>query len=176
MLKTKRENLLGNVRDPLNQWTGQSFASINAMAIQYVLIGPARLFRQAALAPLPWGFLVGAGAPLLVFGLYRLFPRAGFERFNTTILLSALAFFYGNVSAGYLPRFLIGFGCMYLLKNRRPAVWERYNYLVAAAFDAGFNLSLFLLFLMFSAFGKVTMPNWWGNNAESVERCFGLEQ
>jgi hypothetical protein len=30
-------------------------------------------------------------------------------------------------------------------------------------------------FIAFSSGKVITMPNWWGNNAESVERCFALD-
>jgi hypothetical protein len=30
-------------------------------------------------------------------------------------------------------------------------------------------------FVAFSSGKVITMPNWWGNNAESVERCFALD-
>ncbi|RAL58147.1 hypothetical protein DID88_002351 [Monilinia fructigena] len=57
----------------------------------------------------------------------------------------------------------------------RYELWSRYNYILAAAFDAGFNLNMLLIFLFFGAGKIVTMPNWWGNNADSVDRCFALE-
>ena len=59
--------------------------------------------------------------------------------------------------------------------RRRFETWKRYNYLVAAALDAGFNVAMLLMFIFFSSGRQVTMPHWWGNNEESVERCFALE-
>ena len=63
---------------------------------------------------------------------------------------------------------------MYYFYRKRFDVWKQYNYLIAAAFDAGFNLNMLLIFLFFSSGKVITMPNWWGNNADSVERCFAL--
>jgi hypothetical protein len=63
---------------------------------------------------------------------------------------------------------------MYWAYRYRYKLWARYNYILAAAFDAGFNLNMLLIFLFFGS-GKVTpMPNWWGNNADNSERCFSL--
>lgn len=46
--------------------------------------------------------------------------------------------------------------------------------MVAATFDARFNFNLLLIFLFFGAGKQVLMPQWWGNNGDSVERCFAL--
>jgi hypothetical protein len=64
---------------------------------------------------------------------------------------------------------------MYYFYRYKFEVWKKYNYLVAAALDAGFNISMLLIFVIFSSGKVIAMPHWWGNNADSVERCFALE-
>lgn len=65
---------------------------------------------------------------------------------------------------------------MYWAYRRHFEVWKRYTYLVAAAFDAGFNLNMLLIFFFFGTDKQISMPaNWLGNNADSVERCFAWE-
>ena len=49
--------------------------------------------------------------------------------------------------------------------------WKKYAYLWGAAADTGYNFNMLIIFIAFSAAKTVTMPNWWGNNAKSVERC-----
>jgi hypothetical protein len=63
---------------------------------------------------------------------------------------------------------------MYWAYRKHYELWARYNYILAAAFDAGFNLNLLILFLGMGAGKIVNMPNWWGNNEDSVERCFAM--
>lgn len=63
---------------------------------------------------------------------------------------------------------------MYWAYRYRYSLWSRWNYILAAAFDAGFNLNMPLIFLFFGVGKIVTMPNWWGNNEKSSERCFAL--
>jgi hypothetical protein len=53
-------------------------------------------------------------------------------------------------------------------------LWARYNYILGAAFDSGYNLNQLLIFLFFNAVRTVAMPAWWGNDPRSVERCFAL--
>lgn len=175
VMKTKGEFITGAKTDPLHQWTGQSVSRSNTIAVQYVLVGPARLFKEHLYSPLPWAFLVGAGLPLVLYALHRAFPRAKFNLWNVTIFFSSLGTFYGNVSTGYFSSFIAGFVVMYWIYRRKFQLWSRYNYLVAAAFDAGFNFNMLLIFLFFSVGKTVTMPEWWGNRSESAERCFALD-
>jgi hypothetical protein len=86
-----------------------------------------------------------------------------------------MASFYGNISTGYFSAIIGGFVVMFWAYRYRYPLWARYNYLLAAAFDAGFNLNLLLIFLFFGAGKVVSMPYWWGNNADSSERCFALD-
>ena len=94
---------------------------------------------------------------------------------NVTIFGTGMSQFYGNLSTGYISRFIVGYVCMYWFYRHRFQTWQRYNYLVAAAFDAGFNIAMLLIFIIFSSGKVINMPNWWGNNETSVERCFALE-
>lgn len=175
VLDTKTDYLSGAQEDPTHQWTGQSLATSLTTAVQYVLVGPARLFKGEIYRIVPYGFLVGAIAPVIIFGLHKLFPRAKFHLFNTTIFFSSLTIFYGNISTGYTSSFIGGFFVMFLAFRYRYDLWARWNYILAAAFDAGFNFNMLLIFLCFGAGKIIEMPNWWGNNAESSERCFALD-
>ena len=62
--------------------------------------------------------------------------------------------FYGNVSTGYLSAIIGGFVVMYWAYNHHYDLWARYNYIFAAAFDAGFNFNMLFIFLAFGA-GKI---------------------
>jgi hypothetical protein len=104
-----------------------------------------------------------------------MFPRARFDLWNTTIFFSGMSYFYGNISTGYVSKFIGGWVVMYWAYRKRYQLWRRWNYILAAAFDTGFNLSMLLMFIFFSAGKQVFMPNWWGNNADSVERCFAMD-
>ncbi|KAI9827985.1 MAG: hypothetical protein M1819_006828 [Sarea resinae] len=175
IIDTKGDYLTGAKEDPTHQWTGQTLASSLTMGVQYVLVGPKRLFELEIYHPLPYSFLVGAGAPVIMFALHKAFPRMRFDLWNTTILFSGFAWFYGNISTGYTSSFIGGFVVMFWAYRYRNELWSRYNYLLAAAFDAGFNFNMLLIFLMFGSGKMISMPNWWGNNAKSSERCFALD-
>lgn len=174
VLDTKGEYISGAKIDPHHQWTGQALAENLTMATQYVLIGPRRLFAVALYRPLPYGFLVGVITPILLFMLHKKFPRAKFQLWNCTVFFCTMSTFWGNLSTGYLSGIIGGFIVMYWAYHHHYELWARYNYILAAAFDSGYNLTFLILFLCFSAAKVITMPEWWGNNSISVERCFAL--
>lgn len=174
VLDTKMDYLRGIAKDPLHQWTGQSLTSYNTNAVLYVLLGPTRFFSSGHNKVIPFGLLVGFFAPFVIYALYKLFPRMKFNLWNVTIFCSTMSTFYGNLSTGYATQFVVGTFSMYYLYNYKPRFWRNYNYLTAAAFDTGYNLAVLLIFIIFSSGKTIEMPNWWGNNAVSVERCFAL--
>ncbi|KAJ5539223.1 Oligopeptide transporter OPT superfamily [Penicillium frequentans] len=174
VMDTKGDYLTGVKTDPLNQWTGQSLRTSNTMGVQYAVLGPKRLFAEAEMTPLPWSFLAGAVIPPILFIFHRFFPRLRIDLWNVSIFFGGLAMFYGNLSTGYTSAIIGGYVVMYWAYRRHFEVWKRYNYLIAAAFDAGFNLNMLLIFFFFGAGKQISMPKWWGNNSESVERCFAL--
>lgn len=174
VLDTKFDYLAGIKEDPTHQWTAQSLASSLTMGVQYVLVGPKRLFQQDLFKVVPYGFLVGAIAPVLMFLLHKKFPKAKLHLCNTTIFFSSMSNFYGNISTGYLSSFIGGFVVMFWCYRYKYELWARWNYILAAAFDAGFNFNMLLIFLCFGAGKIVNMPHWWGNNEDSSERCFAL--
>ncbi|KAJ5105173.1 hypothetical protein NUU61_002520 [Penicillium alfredii] len=175
VMDTKGDYLTGKKNDPLNQWTGQSLQSYNTMGVQYAVLGPKRLFAQEEMAALPWSFLVGAAIPPILYTFHRIFPWLRIDLWNVSIFFGGMAMFYGNISTGYTSAIIGGYIVMYWAYRHRFEVWKRYNYLVAAAFDAGFNFNMLLIFFFFGAGKQISMPHWWGNNAESVERCFASE-
>lgn len=175
VISTKADYLTGVNPDPLHQWTAQELASSQTLGVQYAVIGPSRLFAQSIFRPLPWAFLVGAGVPLILYGLHRLVPRARFDLWNFTIFCGGMAMFYGNISTGYTSAIIGGYVSMYWVYRKHFEVWKRYNYIVAAALDAGFNFAMLLIFLFFNSGRQISMPYWWGNSEQNIERCFALE-
>jgi hypothetical protein len=77
---------------------------------------------------------------------------------------------------GILSNLIGGFVVMFWAYRYRYILWTRWNYILAAAFEPGFNFSMLLIFLFLGAGKIVLMPNWVGNNADSSERCFALSE
>ncbi|KAI0998918.1 hypothetical protein K3495_g9278 [Podosphaera aphanis] len=177
VLDTKREFLTGEKIDPSHQWTAQSLASNLSTSVQYVLVGPTKLFQGPNFKLLPFGFVAGVVVPIIINLLHRRFPKSPlkFRLWNTTIFFSAMSTFYGNISTGYLSGFIGSYIVMRWAYRNRYEVWARYNYVLAAGFDAGFNFNMLLIFLLFGSAKIISMPHWWGNSQGSSERCFAKD-
>ncbi|KAL4881631.1 OPT oligopeptide transporter protein-domain-containing protein [Aspergillus karnatakaensis] len=173
VLATKFDYVSGREKDPLGQWTGQEFASYNTAGIQYALLGPRKLFESDYYKPILWGFLAGAAAPVVFWLLHRKWPRARFDLWNTTIFFASAATFYGNLSTGPFTTFLVGTFTNFFLFRYRRKFWNKWAYISGAALDTGFNANLLFIFIFLGTTGA-KMVHWWGNNADSVERCFAL--
>ncbi|KAG0011323.1 hypothetical protein BGZ80_000768 [Entomortierella chlamydospora] len=173
VIDTKRPYLDGTEKDPLGQWSGQAPQSYLNQGIQYGLVGPTRLFRDQIYGPLRWGFLLGILAPVLMYLLHRRFPRAKFNLWHSTIFFSNMENFYGNVSTGPLSSFIGGFFCMYYFFRYKHKTWVKYNYLTGAAADTGLSLTILAIFIFFGSAKIIEMPAWWGNDPDSVEKCYG---
>lgn len=173
VLATKWDYLTGIASDPLHQWTGQEVTSYHTNAIQYVVLGPRRLFEKYP--ALPYGFLVGLAGPVAVYCMHRRYPNSvcQFHHWNTTVFFSTMSHFYGNVSTGFLLKFLGGTATMFYAYRYKHTAWKQYNYVVAAALDTGYNLAVLVIF--FLALAGITAPHWFGNNEQNIERCFALD-
>ncbi|KAJ7697833.1 OPT oligopeptide transporter [Mycena rosella] len=174
ILETKFDYLTGIKTDPTGQWTAQDFKSYNTAGIQYALVGPTRLFANTVYRPLVYGFLVGAVAPLLIWLAHKKFPRWGLDKWNTTIFFASSATFRGNISTGPFTSIIIGTVWNLYLFRYRHHFWKMWAYISGAALDTGFNANLLFIFVILGSSG-IVMPNWWGNNAQSTERCFHVK-
>lgn len=63
---------------------------------------------------------------------------------------------------------------MFYVFRYKHDFWVKYNYLVGAAADTGLSLAILAIFVIFGSSSKVIeMPEWWGNDPESIEKCYG---
>ncbi|KAJ7157486.1 OPT oligopeptide transporter [Mycena filopes] len=172
VVNTKGHFLDGTEVDPNKQWTGQTVISLNNQGIAFGLVGPKKLFADPMYNILPYGFVLGAVLPIILFLLHRKWPRARFDLWNVTIFATIMANFYGFISNFLFTWFILGSINHLYVKKYKYKLWKRYAYIAGAAADTGFNLNMLLLFIAFSAVKVTPAPHWWGNNAQSVERCF----
>ncbi|KAF7347040.1 OPT oligopeptide transporter [Mycena venus] len=176
VVNTKGGFLDGTETDPNNQWTGQTVISLNNQGIAFALVGPKKLFADPMYNILPYGFVLGAGIPILLYILHRKWPRARFDLWNVPVFATTMENYYGNISNYVFMFFILGSINHLYVKKYKYKFWKTYAYIFGAAADTGFNLNMLFLFIAFSAIKVTVAPNWWGNNAESVERCFPAGQ
>ncbi|KAL1737938.1 OPT oligopeptide transporter protein-domain-containing protein, partial [Schizophyllum fasciatum] len=173
---TKGGILTGAMTDPNHQWTGQTVISLYNQSICFALIGPRRLFNDPIYTPMLYGFLVGAVVPFILYILHRWKPKARFDLWSVPIFGDKCEHFWGNISNSFFTWFILGSLNHLYFKRYRYDFWKKYAYLWGAAADTGYNFNMLIIFIAFSAAKTVTMPNWWGNHAGSVERCFHVPE
>lgn len=170
IMDTKKSALLGEAAEANPQWSVAQIAAFYRSAIEHVLLGPKRLFLNYP--SLPYGFLLGILAPLVVFCIARLYPnnKPSFEFWNTAVLFSTMSLLYKGNTVGFVSRFLGGTATMFYVFRYKHEIWRSYNYVVAAGVDTG--IKLFTVFLALALGIGLTAPTWYGNNPLDPERCF----
>lgn len=109
------------------------------------LIGPHRIFGDLGLyKSVNWFFLVGAIAPILVLLASRMFPRQEWIKLvNMPILISSIRWMPSATTVNYTSWLLAGFFSGFVVFRYRPNLWQRYNYVLSGALDAGLALWVF---------------------------------
>ncbi|CAI8496286.1 unnamed protein product [Hanseniaspora opuntiae] len=129
-------------------------------------LGPKKIFNDVY-PILKWcwliGFLLGA-----FFGFAKKFGGKYYPIwFNPVIFLVGM----GNVGPPYglmyyTPALLMCFFSQWYCKRYHLKLWERYNYVIAAAFNAGLVLASIIIFFALSYQNKTL--NWWGNSVSNA--------
>ncbi|KAE8651403.1 hypothetical protein Csa_002685 [Cucumis sativus] len=135
------------------------------------LVGPKRIFGSQGNYPaLNWFFLAGLLGPSLVYLLHRIFPNQSWiPLINLPVLFGATASMPPATPINYNSWILVGTVFNYFLFRYRKKWWQRYNYILSAALDAGVA---FMALLIHFAFGvRDVHMNWWGSNPIDTDHC-----
>lgn len=174
-----------------NHMVCQSAVELFASAIEYGAFSVPNMFELYPI--LPWCFLFGAIAGSAVALVqkyaykvrdysYRRFSEATFETLDRTVFrffsffksFSPPVFWAGSLNwtngnnLTYATNALyVSFIFMYHIKRRYPAWFEKYNYVLECAFDAGVAISGLIQTLAFAFLAKSVSINWWGNSVST---------
>ncbi|KAI0706064.1 OPT oligopeptide transporter [Cytidiella melzeri] len=159
---------LEDVCTPLNVngFTCPSASSFSDAATIWGVIGAKRLFGVGQLYnPLMWIILVGALLPIPLYILARRYPYSRWRYVNIPVALSAALFFPPFNGTQFTSWFLVGAVFQFFVRRYHFRWWMRYNYILAAALDAGTSICLVLIVLVtgLANNGNGLALNWWGN-------------
>ena len=111
-----------------------------------------------------WFFPIGFLAPIPFYLLARCFPFSIWQYINIPALFGALIRLPNVSGINYSSMIIFGFIFNYVIRRLHLGWWMHYNYILAAALDAG------TMFSMAAIFFTLTLPktggielNWWGN-------------
>ncbi|KAF0420508.1 opt family small oligopeptide transporter [Gigaspora margarita] len=176
IINTKRTYLNGTELDPSGQWTAYQTEIFNTASIIWGLIGPVRTFGPGSIYNvLLWGFLIGGFLPIPFYLLHRKFPKARFNLVNIPVIFNGLTTFPGPAANFLITGFVVSFSSQFYAFRYKHKWWEKYNYVMSAAFDAGTQTMTIVVYICFTVIGQVQFPTWWGNDPTTQsEHCFAL--
>jgi OPT family oligopeptide transporter len=130
------------------------------------LISPRRIFGDlGTYSAVNWFFLGGAIAPLLVWLAHKAFPgQSWILLINMPVLIGATGNMPPATAVNYTTWILVGFLSGYVVYRYRRDWWERHNYLLSGALDAGLAFMAVLIYLCLEL--ESINLKWWGNNLD----------
>ncbi|KAG0472997.1 hypothetical protein HPP92_014446 [Vanilla planifolia] len=169
--------LLGSIKNICNHellpqnspWTCPGDHVFFDASVIWGLVGPRRIFgRFGNYSSLNWCFLGGAMGPIVVWLLHRAFPdRSWIPLINLPVLLGATANMPPATPVNYNAWIIVGTVFNFFVFRYRKKWWERYNYILSAALDAGVAFMGVLLYFSLSLKGYSL--DWWGTRGEHCD-------
>ncbi|KAG9145832.1 hypothetical protein Leryth_026900 [Lithospermum erythrorhizon] len=152
-----------------NLWTCPNDHVFFDASIIWGLVSPKRIFgNQGNYSALNWFFLGGLLGPFIVWLCHKAFPKHSWiPLINLPVLLGATAAMPPATSVNYNSWILVGTIFNFFVFRYRKRWWQRYNYVLSAALDAGVAFMAVLLYLALGVEDKGI--KWWGTN--NPEHC-----
>ncbi|XP_031279255.1 oligopeptide transporter 2-like [Pistacia vera] len=154
---------------PNSPWTCPGDRVFFDASVIWGLVGPKRIFGKSGnYSALNWFFLGGALGPVIVWMLHRAFPNQKWiPLINLPVLLGATAAMPPATTLNFNCWMIVGTIFNHFIFKYRKGWWQRYNYVLSAALDAGLAFMGVLLYF------TLTMENrsitWWGSEGEHCE-------
>ncbi|KAK8966041.1 Oligopeptide transporter 7 [Platanthera guangdongensis] len=151
---------------PDSPWTCPGDHVFYDASVIWGLIGPRRIFGQLGrYSAVNWFFLAGSIAPFLVWLAHRAFPSAKWiGLINVPVLIGPLGLMPPATAVNFTTWILVGFLSGYIVYKFRREWWQRYNYVLSGALDAGLAFMAVLLY-MCVGLEKIGLK-WWGNELD----------
>nr|KYP46246.1 Oligopeptide transporter 2 [Cajanus cajan] len=172
--------LLGSIKHICNQdllpsdspWTCPGDKVFFDASVIWGLVGPRRIFGTLGnYIQLNWFFLIGVLGPLFVWLLHKAFPNQQWiSSIHLPVLLGATAAMPPASTVNFNSWIIVATIFNYYVFKYRKNWWQRYNYVLAAALDAG--LAFMTVLLYFSLNMEGTSIEWWGTDEHCpLARC-----
>ncbi|KAL0353321.1 UNVERIFIED_CONTAM: Oligopeptide transporter 3 [Sesamum angustifolium] len=151
---------------PESPWTCPKFRVTFDSSVIWGLIGPEKLFGPGGLyRNLVWLFLIGAVLPVPIWILSKIFPdKKWIPLINIPVISYGFAGMPPATPTNIASWIITGTIFNYFVFKYRKTWWQRYNYVLSAALDAGTAFMGVLLFFALQNEGKNV--HWWGTKLD----------
>ncbi|XP_075642837.1 oligopeptide transporter 4-like isoform X2 [Castanea sativa] len=153
-------------------WTCPSDRVFFDASVIWGLVGPKRIFgSEGNYSALNWFFLGGLLGPIAVWLLHKAFPtQTWIPLINLPVLLGATGSMPPATTLNYTSWILVGTIFNFFVFRYQRNWWQRYNYVLSAALDAGVAFMAVLLY--FSLGMENRNLHWWGSDSNvDLEHC-----
>lgn len=164
-LLTNIPNICQDSLLPANSpWTCPGTRVFFDASVIWGLVGPRRMFGDLGnYSSQNWFFLGGFLGPIIVWLLHKAFPKKTWIKLiNIPVLLGATAGMPPATTLNFNSWIVVGLIFNYFIFKYQKKWWQKYNYVLSAALDAG--LAFMGVFIYF-VFGDNKI-NWWGTGGE----------
>lgn len=144
-------------------------------SVLWGVIGPRKVF--GGLYPiLQWCFLLGALLPIPCILFKKYGPKKIAKYFQPTLIIGGMLIYAPYNLSYYTAGLYASFAFMFVIRKRYEAWWEKYNYVLSGALDAGVAFSSIIIF--FSVQYNEKPLSWWGNNVsfQGFEGGYGRQR
>lgn len=154
---------------PNSPWTCPGDRVFFDASVIWGLVGPKRIFgSEGNYSSMNWFFLVGAMGPVIVWLFHKAYPKKSWiPLINLPVLLGATGAMPPATPLNYNAWIIVGTIFNYFVFKYRKNWWQRYNYILSAALDAG------VAFMGVALYFTLGMQNieldWWGTRGEHCE-------
>ncbi|KAK4739848.1 hypothetical protein R3W88_003545 [Solanum pinnatisectum] len=151
---------------PDSPWTCPGDRVFFDASVIWGLVGPKRIFGTLGnYSSMNWFFLGGAIGPVIVWLLHKMFPtQSWIPLINLPVLLGATGAMPPATPLNYNAWVIVGTIFNFFIFRYRKQWWQRYNYILSAALDAGVAFMAVLLYFSLGMENKGV--TWWGTNGE----------
>jgi len=164
--------LLGSIKNICKQdllpenspWTCPGDHVFFDASVIWGLVGPKRIFGTLGkYQNLNWFFLIGAVGPVVIWAVQKVFPKQHWiSLIHLPVLLGATANMPPASTVNFNSWIVVGTIFNYFVFKYRKNWWQRYNYVLAAALDAGLAFMTVLIYFAVTMEGKGIQ--WWGTD------------
>lgn len=153
---------------PDSPWTCPKYRVTFDASVIWGLIGPRRLFGPGGLyRNLIWLFLIGAVLPVPIWAFSKMFPeKKWIALINIPVISYGFAGMPPATPTNIASWLITGTIFNYFVFRYRKRWWQKYNYILSAALDAGTAFMGVLLF--FALQNENKNLKWWGTD---IDHC-----
>ncbi|TXG54085.1 hypothetical protein EZV62_019341 [Acer yangbiense] len=158
-----------NLLPPDSPWTCPGDRVFFDASVIWGLVGPKRIFGSLGnYKAMNWFFLGGAIGPVIVWIFHKLFPKQTWiPLINLPVLLGATGMMPPATAVNYNSWIIVGTVFNFFVFRYKKQWWQRYNYILSAALDAGVAFMAVLLY--FSVGMEEKGLDWWGTAGEHCD-------